>query len=370
MKKGVLLLLICLFCKIGSVYAQGTECNLDTGKKAFIMSRFCTEVKCNFVHYPDLKFDWDSLCMANFATLTATKSDDEFMDGLEQLCAKLSDGHTKVYSINNQADAQNWIRPFPMITKRVGDQVFVIDVYSSEFKKQRLGYGSELLEIDGQNIIEYANNHIRPTFASSTPQWSNYAIFSGFELTKAKGTKMSQIKFRTPDGKISTIKSDRNIRWDIKSTSSAMDFRVLSDSIGLLTISSFDDGSFSRDQFDQIYQDIQKTKALIIDIRDNGGGNSSHADYIISHFADRPFRGGRWSSLMYIAAHASWGYSQEIYMMDSGTMDPIQDKPTYLEPIALLVNATTFSSAENFCVTFKGLRRGKIIGTPTGGKHR
>lgn len=54
-------------------------------------------------------------------------------------------------------------------------------------------------------------------------------------------------------------------------------------------------------------------------------------------------------------------------MESPNALNPIENKPIYTKPIAVLVNATTFSSAENFCVTFRGLNRGKIIGTPTGG---
>ena len=70
---------------------------------------------------------------------------------------------------------------------------------------------------------------------------------------------------------------------------------------------------------------------------------------------------------MYIAAHASWNYPQEWYMQTPDPLTPVRDKEIYQKPIVLLVNALTFSSAENFCVTFKGAKRGKIIGTPTGG---
>ena len=46
---------------------------------------------------------------------------------------------------------------------------------------------------------------------------------------------------------------------------------------------------------------------------------------------------------------------------------PVEGKKIYTKPAVLLVNAGTFSSAENFCVAFRGARRGTIIGTPTGG---
>ncbi len=70
---------------------------------------------------------------------------------------------------------------------------------------------------------------------------------------------------------------------------------------------------------------------------------------------------------MYIAAHASWNYPREWYQETPNPIPPVKGKEIYKNPIALLVNATTFSSAENLCVSFRGAKRGLIIGTPTGG---
>lgn len=43
------------------------------------------------------------------------------------------------------------------------------------------------------------------------------------------------------------------------------------------------------------------------------------------------------------------------------------DTPVYDKSVVLLVNSATFSAAEDFAVLFRNSRRGKIIGTPTGG---
>lgn len=362
-----LLLLLSIFVNAGPVHGQAGENKMDASQKAFVLSRFCSEVKYNFVHYNDLTFDWDSLCRANLPLLTATGSDDAFLVGLKALCAQLRDGHTYIYALNNPENPADWMRPFPMKTKRVGDRVFVTAVYNSGLRKQGVEYGCEILEIDGENVIEYAGRHIRPFLASSTPQWSDYAPFREFELTKAKGSKVSRILFRNPQGKTFSVESNRNIPWDLQSAASALDFKVLKNNTGLLTIHTFQNNDFQRSEFDKIYAEILKTDALIIDIRDNGGGNSGHADYVIRHFDDKPVKLGRWSSRMYIAAHGSWGYPQEWYMETPDAMEPVKNKPVYKKPLVLLVNATTFSAAENFCVTYRGLERGKIIGTPTGG---
>lgn len=350
-----------------AVYGQKGSDGLTASEKSFVLSRLCSEVKYNFVHYSELAFDWDSLCLASLPVLTATRTDDEFIEGLKRLCVRLGDGHTNVYLQSDPDNRADWVRPFPMTTKRVGDRVFVTGVYNSDFENQGVSCGCEVLEIDGEQVIAYAERYLRPLLASSTPQWSDYAPFGGFELTKDKGTKVSRVLLHRPDGKAFTIESDRNVPWDLPADSSVFDFKVLEGNIGLLVIKSFRTQIFQEKVFDRLYEEVLKTDALVIDVRDNGGGNSDNADYVIRHFNDRPIRMGRWSSPMYIAAHASWGYPQEWYMESPDPLEPIKDKPIYKKPIALLVNATTFSSAENFCVTFRGLGRGKIIGTPTGG---
>ncbi len=365
MKKTILFFSL-LILTLNRGWAQKASHPLNASEKAYVLSKFCTEVKYNFVHFNKLKFDWDSLCKASLPLLTATKSDEEFIQELSRLCVQLQDGHTYIYPQNRPDNEEDWIRPFPMTTKRVGDQVFVTSVRNSAFAKQGVCYGCEILEIDGENVIEYANRHLRPYASSSTPQWSDHSPFMGFALTKAKGSKVSRILFRHPKGKTFTVESNRNIPWDLAPAASPFELKILDNNIGLLTIKNFYENNY-RAAFDTIYEEILKTEALIIDIRDNGGGNSSHADYIIRHFSNKPVPLGRWSSRKYIAAHASWGYPQEWHIETSDPMEPIAKKTIYTKPVALLVNATTFSSAENFCVTFRGLKRGKIIGTPTGG---
>ena len=364
MKKIHLFIIICLF--INRPFAYG-ETKLDASQKAYILSRFCTEVKYNFASYNKLKFDWDSLCMASLPKLVATSSDEDFMKEMQTLCARLHDGHTYIFPMNNPENTEDWIRPLPMTTKRIGDRIFVTNVYSSFLKNSGVNPGCEILKIDNEKVLDHGKKHIQPYFSSSTPQWTKYAPFSRFNLTKDKGSKQSKILFKDKKGKAFTVESNRNIAWDLSQNAAAIDFKTLNGNIGLLTVRSFDNSDFNRSYFEKLYNEILKTDALIIDIRDNGGGNSSHADFLIRHFCNRPIPQGAWRSPMYIAAHASWNYPQEWYMQTPDPLTPVRDKEIYQKPIVLLVNALTFSSAENFCVTFKGAKRGKIIGTPTGG---
>lgn len=364
MRKILILFIVCL--GLENHFAYG-ETKLSASQKAYILSRFCTEIKYNFASYNKLKFDWDSLCFASLPKLAATSSDEDFIKEMQALCARLHDGHTNVFPMNNPENTADWIRPFPMKTKRIGDRIFVTDVYSSFLQNSGVNPGCEILEIDHEKVLDYGEKHILPYFSSSTSQWTKYAPFSRFTLTKDKGSKTSKILFRDQKGKEFTVESHRNIEWDLFQNASAMDFKTLDGNIGLLTVRSFDNSEFNRPYFEKLYNEIIKTDALIIDMRDNGGGNSSHADFLIKHFCKHPIPQGAWRSPMYIAAHASWNYPQEWYMQTPDPLTPVSDKEIYQKPIVLLVNALTFSSAENFCILFKGAKRGKIIGTPTGG---
>lgn len=338
---------------------------LTTAEKAYILSTLCTEVKYNFAFYDRLPFDWDSLCLATLPHLAATSDDETYITGLKRLFARLGDGHTYILA-ESRGDAADWIKPLPMQTKRVGDRVFVTDVRSSELRKRGVEQGCEVVRIDGLPVDQYVERRIRPVLASSTPQWTAFAPYREFELTKAKGSQVARIEFRDRKGGRFTVESPRNIAWDLPSQTPTFSFEVLPGNIGLLAIRSFMDDDF-RKAFDALYGQILQTDALIIDLRDNGGGNSSCADYVMRHLTDRPLRQGRWSSPMYVAAHGSWNWPQEWYMETPHDLAPVEGVTPYLKPVTVLINATTFSSAENFCVTFRGARRGKLIGTPTGG---
>lgn len=109
---------------------------MGAAEKAYVLSRFCTEVKYNFAYYNKLAFDFDSLCMASLPSLAATSSDDDFLKAMQALCARLDDGHTYIYAANTPGKQDEWVRPFPMETKRIGGRVFVTRVHSSFLEAQ------------------------------------------------------------------------------------------------------------------------------------------------------------------------------------------------------------------------------------------
>ena len=119
-------------------------------------------------------------------------------------------------------------------------------------------------------------------------------------------------------------------------------------------------------------QKILNTDGLIIDIRDNTGGNSDIGDIIMMTLATDTIPKATWETPKYEAAYAAWGRSWDKATIESDSLIPFfinhpSEMPKYDKPIVLLINGSTFSAAEDFTMLFKNAKRGKVIGTSTGG---
>ena len=101
MKRIFLLLFSVSISSAVNLKAQDASKDFTDGQKAYVLSKFCTEVKYNYVFYNNLTFDWDSLCLATLPKLLATKSKEEYVRELQRLSIELQDGHTYVYEANS-----------------------------------------------------------------------------------------------------------------------------------------------------------------------------------------------------------------------------------------------------------------------------
>lgn len=355
--------------------SQEQERVLTDTEKILGLTRLWEGVRSNYVYYDQLQFDWDSLYAASIPKVLEIKDTYTYLRELERLGASVGDGHTYV-AHQVQPIWENRIKPAPFTTTFVEGKVLVDKVWSSLLEKRGIAKGTEVVSINGMDVMDYAKKVLGQYISSSTPQWTYYHAFKNYQLTKGARTEHITIGFKN-DKKEFSMDIDRDASWDLQDSQSqkqenvqeednaTMNYTVMEDNIGLLTIRSFMDNSFNA-LFDELYLKLMSSDALIIDLRNNGGGNSGYADYILRHLSEKPIKTSSWSSRMYIPAHASWGYPQEWYGEASDFLKPVK-KEIYKNPIAVLVNANTFSSAEDFCVKFKGMGRGKIIGEPTGG---
>lgn len=351
----VLVLCLCAFAKN----------DLRPYEKAAIATRFASEVKYNFAGYGRFAQNFDSICHAELPNLVNTASDEEFSRQLQLLANRLRDGHT---SISFSAD----VTYAPISHKRIGDKVFVTGVYSEEYTRKGVKRGTEIIAINGMPVIEYGDKFVVPYIPSSTEQWSKTYPFNSENLTKGNRGEPIDITFLNNGDKPFDIVDERRSPWGIVTPNMEIAYDSLPGNIGLLRIPSFRANNFNIEKFADLFeQKIINTEGLIIDIRDNTGGNSNVGEVIMMLLATDSIPQASWETPRYDAAYASWGKKWHTVSEPSQSIPPYfmlsNDISKYDKPITLLINSCTFSAAENFAVLFKNAKRGLIIGTPSGG---
>ena len=351
------------------IYSQGNpEKPLSDEEKIFGLSKCWSEAKYNFVYFDKLAFDWDSLYQATIPIVLATQNDFEYYRELQRFVATLRDGHTKVGWNWNRSDLwDNWAT-IPIITRLIDGKMIVTDVLNDDLKHQGIKRGLEIIKINGIDAHEYVSTNIKPFVFSSTEQWTDLLAYGtyGRDATRGKKSESIQLTFKDDANLIFDATISRSLSENSLPQTPLFDFTLLEGNIGLLKIADFWSDNYTA-LFDSIYKKIVTTDALIIDIRGNGGGNTNNAVYILSHLTNKKFMMSAWSSPRYIPAFASWNRPTEWYIGDSWEARPAKKKTIYKKPIALLIDESTFSAAEDFCVGFRSINRGTIIGTASGG---
>lgn len=359
--------MICFFvCStiIYCIYGQkNSEKTLSDIEKIVGLSKCWSEVKYNFVYFDKLSFDWDSLYQATLPVVLATKSDFEYFRKLQQFIATLKDGHTGVSW--ERRDLWNDWATVPLLTKQIEGKMIVTAVLNDTLQQQGIKEGMEIIRINEMDVHAYVSTEVKPYISSSTEQWMNVRAY-GREATRGKKSEEIRLTFKDGKNNIFSRSISHSMSEKELSTKPLFELKEIEDNIGLLKITSFLGNNYI-EQFDSIYEKLGHLDALIIDIRGNGGGSSHYSNYVLSHLTPETFTMSDWSSPLYIPAHASWNYPKEWYVQKSGSYDPVKDKPIFKKPIALLINEGTFSAAEDFCVGFRNMKRGIIIGTPSGG---
>jgi hypothetical protein len=133
----------------------------------------------------------------------------------------------------------------------------------------------------------------------------------------------------------------------------------LSPNIGYLQISGFPPAFFMAEKYAAAMDQLADTDGLIVDVRDNGGGDPRSVALLISYFVDQRTR------------------LNDIWDRDTGsttqqwTEDKLDGKRYGGEkPVFILAGPATMSAGEDFAYTMQALKRAVVIGERTwGGAH-
>ena len=133
------------------------------------------------------------------------------------------------------------------------------------------------------------------------------------------------------------------------------EIKIISGNIGYLDLRSFEPLALSRPRIINALQLIQNTDAIIIDLRNNNGGNPETVQFLCSWFFN--------DSLMLNQIFWRRGNDTE----DFRVMDEIGIPKRPQVPLFILSSVRTFSAGEEFAYNLQALRRATIIGEQTAG---
>jgi hypothetical protein len=131
-----------------------------------------------------------------------------------------------------------------------------------------------------------------------------------------------------------------------------------SNRVGYVRYESFS-STISDFSIDVIVSRFQNTKGLIIDMRDNGGGNSSNVDKFVSRFIDK-------KTLVWKEAEKSGPGKNDFTSYIDYFIEPAGTRK-YLKPIIILTNRRCFSATTLFVTAMRNLPNVRILGDFTGG---
>jgi len=133
----------------------------------------------------------------------------------------------------------------------------------------------------------------------------------------------------------------------------------LSPTIGYLKISGFPPPYLTAEKYAAAMNKLADTEALVIDLRDNGGGSPQSVALLISYFVDRRTR------LNDIWDRAS-GETVQFWTQDRLAGKRYGGR----KPVLILAGPRTASAGEDFTYTMQALKRATVIGERTwGGAH-
>ena len=260
-------------------------------------------------------------------------ADDQVFRRVQEQVADLQDGHTNFYWPDPERQA---VPPIQLEMLEAG--CFVSSVRRDGLSVER---GDRVVRVDGEPVSRRFEDVLGRTQASTSAARRRQASFA--MLAGRSGTEVSL-----------TLEGGTNVtvsREELRSSPSPEPVSKTFGDIGYiapLTFRYVDD----IDRIDRLLNDLLDRRALVIDLRTNGGGASAVADALLARLFDNELEA-------FEVKDRSGEVTQEI--------QPGQRGRHFDGPIAVLTNAYTFSAANYFVHRIRYHDRGVVVGRRSGG---
>ena len=339
---------------------------LTEEEKVAGLSKFWSEARFNFPFFGRLSaMDWDALYMEYLSKVREAKTTTDYYRVMMRFAAALKDGHTNVYPPPQLYDA--FYAAPGLRTVLIDGMVVVTSVVDPALRSAGWKAGDVILKINDRDVHEYAEAEVAPYASSSTSQDREVRTYNYYLLAG----DVNQALLLTVEDATGQHEMRKLTRLPANATTAALfklpgaEFRLLPGNFAYLTVNEFEDDRGLNALLDHL-SEIQSAKGLILDVRQNGGGNSQNAVSILQALASTPFQWERERTPKYRAVYRAYGPPQGWETLEQPSFQP--DPKHHLGlPVAVLTSAATFSAGEDLVAMFDAMHRGIIVGESTGG---
>lgn len=305
----------------------------------------------------------------------------EFFRVVGKLTQYFDDGHSLLlwpypeFEALREAGAKPF--PFALVPDAAGRTLLRADYHNRDGALLRAG--TEITAINGIPMVEivdtlqqYAggeSRYLRSQFTLARVGrylWASYGFIDNFTVAYRDGDTSGVLDIQA---------AQEWTRKDDSNTDKEFYYRQMDQETGYLYVGHFDiDIDWFEDFVDNSFASIreQGIKTLIVDIRDNTGGNTDSATYLARYFAQQPFR--MVSKMSEKLNHDNRGIGAwrgdvgEILETDwDDWVEPMPSDERFDGDTYLLIGPITYSSGIVFATAMQDNGMATLIGAKTGG---
>jgi len=316
----------------------------------------------------------------------------DFYTAFQPVIARLRDGHTEL----NISDYiyQTDYKEFPFKVELQKNSLYITSIkngYEQYVPKSVIGKKIRKIDHeDSSKIIKLFGRYTSAENKRSSMALSQYYFNDYFNLLPKIGYELS-IDIEDHNELIIKVlrKSQIKTKQQIARKFENLSYTLKEDTnYAVLTLNSFsgleDFKTFLTDFFSTVKKN--NIKNLVIDLRENGGGNSKFGDELLSYLISEPFTQYEKTLTKYSDTQKQYiesltdaenTYWQNILKKKSGTVEATDKSKILIFPktidqrfnenVCILISGQTFSSAADFANACKYYKVGAIIGEETGG---
>jgi carboxyl-terminal processing protease len=211
----------------------------------------------------------------------------------------------------------------------------------------------ELFEIMSNMLGHLNDNHVRLTTTNQEK------IFVAGILNKIYQEQFSDMEAAIRFMRQRPV-SEQYIKGEYKERLNGIfAFGWVADDIGYFHLRGFSNVPESSKIIDEIIREFKDAKAIIIDVRRNGGGDDKVGKAIADRFADR--------KRLYMITQVREGKEYDDFSQTEYWYTEPEGPVQFTKPVVLLTSRTSISAAENFALAMRVLPQATIVGDFTSG---